>query len=77
MLIENCGVSKSSWQERLNSSPLPKTAADSGHGPFADETRNMLGDYAFTAAYDLPDGTKGGAGVYTAVKERFANRSVT
>lgn len=62
-----------------NDSILPLTK-DGGKiaviGPFADETRNMLGDYAFTAAYDLPDGTKGGAGVYSAVKERFANRSV-
>lgn len=45
-------------------------------GPFADETRNMLGDYAFAAAYDLPDGTRGGAGVFSALKARFSDRQV-
>ncbi|WP_430386305.1 glycoside hydrolase family 3 N-terminal domain-containing protein [Blastomonas fulva] len=45
-------------------------------GPFADETRNMLGDYAFASSYDLPDGTRGGPGVFSALRDRFARREV-
>jgi beta-glucosidase len=45
-------------------------------GPFANATRNMLGDYAFAAAYDLPDGTRGGPGVFDAIAARFAECKV-
>lgn len=47
--------------------PLAVDATVAVLGPIADVTRNMLGDYAFAAAYDLPDGTRPAPGVRSAL----------
>jgi beta-glucosidase len=56
--------------------PLAKAAAVAVIGPFADATRNMLGDYAFAASYDLPDGTRPAQGVAGALASLLGEGAV-